>query len=1083
MAVVGSAFVVIRAIAPKMRQQIQTSLKPAAKLGQEAGKAISDGIGKGFGNAALNAFDNLSERLEISRLQFRRLSNAGRFLGTALVGLVGGIGAIGGGLIVLASAASQASRSLVVLPAVFGALIQALGTTRFLLGGVSEAFQAKVNAQKQSGAANNAEAASLRRLRDARLALKRLIEEEAPAELEAARERAADAARAAAGALLSAERSQRSYNDAQRATQEALEDLNDARDTAREKLQQLRFEVEGAAISEARARLEFEKARDSLQAVQDLPPNSRARQEAELAFAEAELNLRKAIDSNADLKKEEEAASRAGIEGSEDVVSAKKSLADAQQNEADLAIDTARAFERASRAQEDAAEAAAAAAAGGSVERDLNRRIAEARQRVKDAEAAAASASAGGFSALQDAYKDLNDEGIEFVDTLDRVREQLIEVRKETSGPLFIGLTSALETFEAALPALAPLFEETGSVVGDFADKLSTALLTGEGFETLKSVWGDNNALLGDLGDAAINLALAFLEILDAASPVISAFGAWASSSSANFLKDLRKDGDELTETFENSADRLNQILGVVGTFFSALGVIGGVINKEGGAADTLLEGLQTRATDFLSDMEAGAADGSLETLFQGLADNFLLIFDGVAAIGEALLDIGSQQGIGDLAVSLTNTVETIQELGVALTEGENSPVAGLGKFIELFAELILNLTDSGALTTFFETLNGFLEDAVAFTGSDAFQEFFEDISPIIAEIAALGLIFRSVRGLVEVLFGTLNLLLIPLLKLGIFVTLLGGVKGGGAGGLGGIFVNAIKFASKFLGIAGLVIGVLIGAYQQSEQFREAVAGFFAGVGEAFTNAFGDIQEFFSGGNGIGPKTKEVFDSLIEIGKGILKFIGDLLGTALSIITLVIGAVIGGISGAIQFVVRLFEGIFSLIDGWVNLFKGFIALITGDWEGAIEFFSKALEGFAGFFSNVWDGILLFFKGIVNGFIDAWNGLASKISFNLPEFLGGGKFELPTIPRLAEGGVVYPRTGGILANIAEGGQAERIEPLDPNGLSRRDKAIIDRLSGGGGGATINVYPSQGMNERELAEMVSRKMAYQMRRGSV
>jgi hypothetical protein len=50
-----------------------------------------------------------------------------------------------------------------------------------------------------------------------------------------------------------------------------------------------------------------------------------------------------------------------------------------------------------------------------------------------------------------------------------------------------------------------------------------------------------------------------------------------------------------------------------------------------------------------------------------------------------------------------------------------------------------------------------------------------------------------------------------------------------------------------------------------------------------------------------------------------------------------------------------------------------------------------------------------------------------------------------------------------------------------GLSRRDKALIKEMSGGGGGNTFNVYPATGMDERELAEAVSRKVAWQMRKG--
>jgi hypothetical protein len=47
---------------------------------------------------------------------------------------------------------------------------------------------------------------------------------------------------------------------------------------------------------------------------------------------------------------------------------------------------------------------------------------------------------------------------------------------------------------------------------------------------------------------------------------------------------------------------------------------------------------------------------------------------------------------------------------------------------------------------------------------------------------------------------------------------------------------------------------------------------------------------------------------------------------------------------------------------------------------------------------------------------------------------------------------------------------------------KDKAMIDFLSGGAGGSTFNVYPSQGMDEVELASVVSRKVAWNVRRGA-
>jgi hypothetical protein len=72
----------------------------------------------------------------------------------------------------------------------------------------------------------------------------------------------------------------------------------------REEMQQLAFDVEDAALSEESAALKLESARETLARVQDLPPNNRARREAELAYKQAELAYRRARDKNNDLQEE-----------------------------------------------------------------------------------------------------------------------------------------------------------------------------------------------------------------------------------------------------------------------------------------------------------------------------------------------------------------------------------------------------------------------------------------------------------------------------------------------------------------------------------------------------------------------------------------------------------------------------------------------------------------------------------------------------------------------------------------------------------------------------------------------------------
>ena len=613
----GSAYVRIRAIGTDLIPDIEKSLSGVNNIGEKAGKDFNSAFSRGFGKGG-DGFAAFRERAEATRRDLRRLNNIARFLGPTIAGVAGAIGALGGGLVILGAAAGNAGRALVVLPAALLALATAAVTAKVAFGGVGQALQAGLKAQNASAGASKAQESALRRVRDAQLALKRLIEEEAPEELAAARERAAEAARSAADALLSAERTQRSYNEAQKETLDATAALTSAREQAIEKLQQLRFQVEGGAISEAKARLEFEKSRDALQAVQDLPPNSRARQEAELAFAQAELNLRKAIDNNADLKKEEAAATQAGVEGASDVVAAKESLAAAQQREADLAIDTARAFERAARAQTAAAQAAADAAAGGTVERELNRRIAEAREALRDAQRAASDAAAGGIDAYRQSLEKLSPEARDFVQFLVDSEDAFLEFRFAAGRDLFGPLTTAIQTFLSAGGPIKALLQETGGIAGDFANNLSTALFTGTGFERLRSVWGTNNKLLENLGDAAVNLALAFLEILDAAEPLITAFGEWAASSSLKFLQDLTGESSTLSETLGNAQRNFGLFSELISNVLDGFGIIGGVINQEGGAGESFLTGLIERSEEWVTGLQAAADNGSLNTSSRG---------------------------------------------------------------------------------------------------------------------------------------------------------------------------------------------------------------------------------------------------------------------------------------------------------------------------------------------------------------------------------------------------------------------------------------------------------------------------------
>jgi hypothetical protein len=135
-----------------------------------------------------------------------------------------------------------------------------------------------------------------------------------------------------------------------------------ARESARRALRDERLETERSAISAERAKFALEDARDALGRIQD-DPRSTARQKAQAALdvRDAELSLQEAQnrrgDSAADLAK----AEKAGIEGSDAVVSAKERVTSALDSQREAEKRTADATKAAAKVLDDAKGKVAAA--------------------------------------------------------------------------------------------------------------------------------------------------------------------------------------------------------------------------------------------------------------------------------------------------------------------------------------------------------------------------------------------------------------------------------------------------------------------------------------------------------------------------------------------------------------------------------------------------------------------------------------------------------------------------------------------------------------------------------------------------
>jgi hypothetical protein len=167
--------------------------------------------------------------------------------------------------------------------------------------------------------------------------------------------------------------------------------------------------------------------------------------------------------------------------------------------------------------------------------------------------------------------------------------------------------------------------------------------------------------------------------------------------------------------------------------------------------------------------------------------------------------------------------------------------------------------------------------------------------------------------------------------------------------------------------------------------------------------------------------------------------------------------------------VILIDYLVKLYGGWDKLFKDigiFLANFVIGFKTAMgdvgAFFAAVFATLGGIARGALNGVLGFIEGYINFIIAGVNGLLTLIN----RVLGAGKaiginVQIPTIPsiqipRLAEGGIVMPRPGGVLANLAEGGQAEAVIPLDRMGsmTGKAGNTYNITVNGGvGSGSTI------------------------------
>lgn len=184
--------------------------------------------------------------------------------------------------------------------------------------------------------------------------------------------------------------------------------------------------------------------------------------------------------------------------------------------------------------------------------------------------------------------------------------------------------------------------------------------------------------------------------------------------------------------------------------------------------------------------------------------------------------------------------------------------------------------------------------------------------------------------------------------------------------------------------------------------------------------------------------------------KFIAPIVSWLIKTLAPIFSVIFGTIGDVVGTAVELIAGLIDGLIQTIGGIIDFIVG---VFTGDWE-------KAWEGLKDVVSGIWKALKSILIAPINLLIDGLNLFISginKINFDVPDWvpiIGGKKFgfDIPKIPKLADGGIVTQAT---VALIGEAG-AEGVIPLQ-NSQFIKDFAreVANAIGTNGIGNTPNI----------------------------
>ena len=463
-------------------------------------------------------------------------------------------------------------------------------------------------------------------------------------------------------------------------------------------------------------------------------------------------------------------------------------------------------------------------------------------------------------------------------------------------------------------------------------------------------------------------------------------------------------------------------------------------------------EGLSELTTAF----QDGGLDGAMEALGGILSDGLNLIVGQVPGFTDAGMRLlgALGQGLLDNLPTITSAALTVALMLVdglvtafpALTQGGT----------QLILQLALGIADAipellpAILAAVFEIVN-------TLTGPDTLAALLGAALAILLAlgdglIAAIPELVEAIPVIVENLVTALVEAAPMLAEAGVHL-------------LGSLASNLPAIVAAVIKAVPAIIAALLGAFFGSD-FVDGLAGFFSGAWESATatvpalgamasgiqtileNIIGFVQNIFTG------NWSAAWQNVLGILQGIFTTIASVANLPMQ---LLLAGVQNGLNAVGAFLQEKVPFLGAIFTGWASSISAAIDNIKAVFSSIIDFignifagnWSAAWQNIQDIFVNLFGAIANLAKAPINGVISAINFVLEKIngiSVTIPDWVPGvgGKtlgFNLPTIPQMAEGGIV---TGPTILEAGEAGD-EAIIPL-PELWSNMQSLMADALGG-------------------------------------